>query len=69
MEAARLVRLLGFAAGWERPTFPLRGRDLLAAGMAPGPQVGERLAALEDEWVEGGFRGDREDWLGRIGAG
>ena len=69
IEAARLARLAEFAAEWERPVFPLKGRDLLHAGMAPGPAVGERLAALEGEWVDGGFRGEREDWLGRIGNG
>ena len=69
MEAARLVRLSGFATRWERPTFPLKGRDLLDNGMRPGPAVGERLAALEEAWVRDGFRGDRTEWLARIGDG
>ena len=67
MEAATLTRLIAFAEGWERPAFPLKGRDLLDAGMAPGPAVGERLAALEAEWIERGFRGSREEWLARLG--
>ena len=49
-------RLLRLAKAWKRPRFPLRGRDLLAAGVAPGPQVGTLLAALEAWWIEGDFR-------------
>ena len=67
MEATSLTRLIAFAEGWDRPAFPLKGRDLLDAGMAPGPAVGERLAALEAEWIERGFRGSREEWLARLG--
>ena len=58
-DAGGFGELIAFAEGWRRPTFPLKGRDLIAAGMAPGPEVGERLKALEDAWVEGGFAPDR----------
>lgn len=37
-----------------RPRFPLAGRDALALGMKPGPEVGERLAAVRAWWVAGG---------------
>jgi len=49
-------RLLRLAQSWKSPRFPLRGRDLLAAGVAPGPQVGALLAALEAWWIKGDFR-------------
>ncbi|HEV2265340.1 MAG TPA: CCA tRNA nucleotidyltransferase [Stellaceae bacterium] len=52
----RVSRLLRLAQGWTSPRFPLRGRDLLAAGVAPGPQVGALLAALEAWWIKGDFR-------------
>lgn len=39
-------------AGWDVPTFPLKGRDLVAAGMPPGRTVGERLEALKAIWTE-----------------
>ena len=53
----RAVReLLRLAKSWKPPRFPLRGRDLLAAGIAPGPQVGTLLAALEAWWIKGDFR-------------
>lgn len=37
-----------------QPRFPLEGRDALALGMQPGPQVGQALAAVRAWWVEGG---------------
>jgi poly(A) polymerase len=49
-------RLLRLAATWKLPRFPLRGRDVVAAGMAPGPAVGELLATLESWWIENDFR-------------
>ena len=41
--------------GWEPPTFPITGGDLIKQGMEPGPEVSETLAKLEREWVENGF--------------
>ncbi len=55
--------LLGRIESYERPTFPLRGGDLIEAGMKPGPAVSERLKALETRWIEGGFALDRADLL------
>ncbi|MDE1931253.1 MAG: CCA tRNA nucleotidyltransferase [Alphaproteobacteria bacterium] len=49
-------KLLRLAQSWKSPRFPLRGRDLLAAGVAPGPEVGVLLAALEAWWIKGDFR-------------
>ena len=66
VEAGALSRLLDFVEGWERPIFPLKGRDLIAAGVAPGPEMGERLAALEARWIDGGFQEDREALLGAL---
>lgn len=41
---------------FDSPTFPLTGEDLIAQGYEQGPQLGQKLAALEKEWVENGFR-------------
>ncbi|HYL31877.1 MAG TPA: CCA tRNA nucleotidyltransferase [Stellaceae bacterium] len=49
-------KLLRLAKSWKPPRFPLRGRDLLAVGVTPGPQVGNLLAALEAWWIDGDFR-------------
>ena len=45
-------------AGLPRPVFPLRGRDLRAAGIAPGAGLGALLHALRDWWLAGGCRAD-----------
>jgi len=47
--------LLAMAVTWERPRFPLTGRDVMAAGVPEGAAVGEVLAALESEWAESDF--------------
>jgi hypothetical protein len=52
---APLSPLVELADTWQAPRFPISGRDLLAAGMQPGPEVGRRLAALEEAWIAGGF--------------
>lgn len=43
---------------WEPPVFPLRGGDVEALGVPPGPRTGELLRAVEDWWIAGGFVGD-----------
>lgn len=48
-------RHLPLAATWTAPRFPLTGKDLLAAGVPPGPEVGARLKALEEAWIAGGY--------------
>lgn len=40
------------------PIFPLQGRDLLAAGAAPGPALGALLAEVEAFWIAGGCVAD-----------
>lgn len=37
------------------PRFEIAGADLLAAGLKPGPIVGETLAAIEAAWIKAGF--------------
>jgi tRNA nucleotidyltransferase/poly(A) polymerase len=43
---------------WQRPSFPLRGADVLALGVPAGPRVGEILRILQDRWIAGGFAAD-----------
>ncbi|PZR15179.1 MAG: CCA tRNA nucleotidyltransferase [Azospirillum brasilense] len=40
------------------PRFPLQGRDALAMGVPPGPQLGRMLRMVEEWWREGGCRAD-----------
>jgi tRNA nucleotidyltransferase/poly(A) polymerase len=65
-DAAALRKQIAFADEWEKPVFPLKGKDLLEAGMKAGPAVGKRLKALEEAWVDGGFDGDREALLDQL---
>lgn len=63
---ARLSTLLARAERFQKPVFPLSGADVLAAGVAPGPRVGEILEQLEDKWVEGNFALEREGLLDKL---
>lgn len=50
------------------PVFPLRGSDLLAAGMPPGPAVGDMLKQLRAVWWRGGCVADRAALLAELAA-
>lgn len=47
--------LLECMARWDIPVFPLKGADLIARGMTPGPEVGQRLKQIETEWLNHDF--------------
>ena len=55
--------LLARLAAWERPRLPIGGGDLVAAGVAPGPEVAHRLRTAEAAWVASGFEAGREELL------
>lgn len=63
MAAAGWRRLLDILQGWKRPAFPVGGADLIAHGIKPGKEMGEKLSALERRWIESGFRLSREELL------
>jgi poly(A) polymerase len=50
--------LLALADSWVRPVFPLKGPDVMAAGVPQGPLVGKVLAEVEDWWIDNGFTDD-----------
>ena len=52
---AAWAELLALPERWEIPSLPVSGRDLLARGMIPRPDIGVTLKALEDWWVASGF--------------
>jgi poly(A) polymerase len=64
--SARLNKLLDHANAWVKPSFPVNGGDVMAAGIAAGRKVGETLAALENQWVEENFASDRATLLARL---
>ena len=58
--------LLELPERWSIPVLPVSGRDLLAAGMSPGPEIGVMLSKLEDWWVASDFQPSRDELLKRL---
>jgi len=61
--SSRWMSLADLAMSWTSPEFPLSGKDMKAAGVEPGPQMGKVLEALKALWVRSGFTADREKLL------
>jgi poly(A) polymerase len=55
--------LIRLAEAANLPDFPVKGADLIAAGILPGPALGARLARLEDWWIASDFKPTREELL------
>lgn len=53
---------------WEAPDFPVQGRDLVAAGMAPGKTVGETLKRMREAWIASDYALTREELMIEVGA-
>lgn len=68
LEPATLRRLLDLAEAWEIPSFPLGGDDVTALGIAPGPRVGQLLAAVRRWWEADDFAAGRDACLARLAA-
>lgn len=60
--------LLALARGYERPTLPLSGDDILAAGVPAGPKVGEVRREVEAWWIDADFPDDRLSVVERLKA-
>lgn len=60
-----LAKLLGLddVSSWSEPTFPVKGADLLALGMKPGPDLGKALANLKSNWVNSRFSLSKDELL------
>ena len=54
------------AYAWGDPQLPIKGADALALGVAPGPRVGELVSAVEQWWIDGDFRADRDACLAKL---
>ena len=66
MEAGGYSRLLGFAAKWERPVFPVKGGDLAGTRRGQGAEDGRHAAARwKSAWVDSGFALERGALLER----
>ena len=53
-------------ADWHPPAFPVAGKDLIDAGISPGPEVGLILRRLEAWWIGEDFAPDRHALLSRL---
>lgn len=60
--------LLAMADSWQRPAFPLTGREAMNAGVPEGPLVGRVLAEVEEWWVESDFIEDEFSLAERLKA-
>lgn len=58
-----MLKLIDHAQNWRRPKFPIQGQDLIASGMATGPEMGKKLKAMEEAWIESGFKLGRDALL------
>lgn len=61
--------LLDLPDRWPIPVLPVAGRDLLAAGLSPGPEIGVMLKRLEDWWLASDFQPSRDELLKRLTEG
>lgn len=59
-------RALAEVAGYSPGAFPLKGQDLVAAGVSKGPELGATLRRLEQDWIDSGYELDGQALLDRI---
>ena len=62
----RLRTLFDRATSWTPPVMPVRGADLIAAGMPAGPDVGEKLSRLENAWLASNFKLTKDELLATL---
>jgi poly(A) polymerase len=60
--------LLALADAWVRPVFPLKGPDVMAAGVPHGPLVGRVLDEVEEWWIDADFTDDEFSLAERLKA-
>ncbi|HVY86180.1 MAG TPA: CCA tRNA nucleotidyltransferase [Caulobacterales bacterium] len=60
--------LIAMARGWARPKLPLTGEEVLAAGVPPGPKVGEVMREIEAWWIDSDFTDDKLSIVERLKA-
>ncbi len=47
----------------KKPVFPVTGKDLIGAGVKPGPDMGKILKKLERKWKDDGYKMSKEELL------
>lgn len=56
-------KLADWLETWEIPVFPVKGRDLIEAGMGQSQALGRRLTALKALWANDGYKATKEELL------
>jgi poly(A) polymerase len=67
-DSAAWREVLALARAWRRPAPPLTGEAILAAGLTPGPKVGEILRTVEAWWIDNDFFDDPPALAARLEA-
>lgn len=49
-----------------QPKFPLKGKDLIAAGLQNNQEIGSMMKELEKRWIESGFAFTKEQLLDQV---
>lgn len=65
-KSARLSQLLSMSEKYVKPSFPLSGADVIAAGIPAGKRVGEILKELEEFWISRNFNPERPELAARL---
>jgi len=60
------IALLERCQTWQEPTFPISGKDVLALGVVPGPEVGRLLTRVEEWWENSNYQANRQACLNRL---
>lgn len=66
--AVQWLALVMVAGAWQRPRFPLTGRDVMNAGVPEGPLVGRILEDVEEWWIDSDFIDDEFSLAERLKA-
>ncbi|MFQ5984729.1 MAG: CCA tRNA nucleotidyltransferase [Alphaproteobacteria bacterium] len=59
-------QMLAAAKRWRPPVLPVKGADVVALGVKPGPAVGRLLAEVEAWWEDGDYKATRRDCLEKL---
>ena len=63
------MAMLKLAREWQPPLFPVKGADLMEAGIPPGRIMGDVLRQLQEAWERADYALSREELLARARAG
>jgi tRNA nucleotidyltransferase/poly(A) polymerase len=67
-DGAAWRKALALPERWQAPSFPVGGNDMMALGELKGPEIGELLKVLEQDWIASGFSFGRDELLAKARA-